>query len=212
MRSGRATGDCAVFADFSDYMANGRRPHCQPAAPARDVPLLALRAGNAPAVRQNITIDCEMLEHRMLLVRPRTASAVQTIVDGDSGAPLGFARWEAEESAWRRFFGRRLLAVHEHEDEPLLFTIRRAWSLLPRREVRDAEGQVIGSLLGRLVHDHFGRTIAARQGGLFLSPNQRPLAETTTTVDGLRVLFSAEIAGEPFIKMLLLAAVLQMTG
>src|SRR6185437_5416973 len=211
MRSGRATGDCAVFADFSDYMANGRRPHCQPAAPARDVPLLALRAGNAPAVRQNITIDCEMLEHRMLLVRPRTASAVQTIVDGDSGAPLGFARWEAEESAWRRFFGRRLLAVHEHEDEPLLFTLRRAWSLLPRREVRDAEDQPVGSLFGRLIHDRYGRPLAALQNGLFLSPRRLILAELMSTSEGLRISFSPDIAGQPFVKMLLLAAALRMT-
>ena len=149
----------------------------------------------------------------MLLVRPRAASAVQAIVDGDSGAPLGFARWEAEEeSPWWRFFGRGVLAVHEHEDEPLLFTIRRAWSLLPRREVRDAEGKTVGSLLGRLVHDHFGRTVAARQGGHFRGPDRRTLAELTATPAGLRVAFSADIAGEPFVKMLLLAACLVNSG
>jgi hypothetical protein len=154
-----------------------------------------------------------MLEQRVLLLRPREASASQAIVDGDTGAPLGSARWETEANGfWRRRFGRAVLAVHEHEDEPLLFTIRRAWSLLPRREVRDADGHFVGSLLGRLVQDRYGQTVAALQNGVFRSPQQRPLAELTSSADGLRVSFRADIAGEPFVKMLLLAAALQMTG
>jgi hypothetical protein len=169
-------------------------------------------AGGSDESRSFHYNESGMLEHRILLVRPRAASAVQAIVDGDSGAPLGFARWQAQdESPWWHFFGRRVLAVHEHEDEPLLFTIRRAWSLLPRREVRDAEGQIIGSLLGPLIHDPFGRTVAARQGGndgIFRGPDRRTLAEAAPTADGLRISFSADIAGEPFVKMLLLAAVL----
>ncbi len=88
------------------------------------------------------------------------------------------SRWEVEaDGPWWRVFGRDVLAVHEHEDEPLLFTVRRAWSLLPRREVRDADGQRVGSLLGRLVQDRYGQTLAAVQcgedGGVFRSPQQR---------------------------------------
>jgi hypothetical protein len=154
-----------------------------------------------------------MLEQRVLLVRPRTTSALQAIVDGESGAPLGFARWEAETpSSWWPLFGRCMLAVHEQEDEPLLFTIRRAWSLLPRREVRDAEDQPIGSLLGRLVHDQHGRAVAALQDGIFHGPRQRVLAELAATPDGLRLAFHADIADEPFVKMLLLAACLVNRG
>ncbi|HEY7154310.1 MAG TPA: hypothetical protein VH575_10170 [Gemmataceae bacterium] len=153
-----------------------------------------------------------MLEQRVLLLRPRTASAVQAIADGESGAPLGFARWQAETpSSWRRLFGRSVLAVHEQEDEPLLFTVRRAWSLLPRREVRDAEDQPIGSLLGRLVQDQHGRVVASLQDGVFRSPRQHILAELVSAPDGLRLCFHAGVADEPFVKMLLLAAALQMT-
>jgi hypothetical protein len=153
-----------------------------------------------------------MLEQRVLLVRPGTAS-VWAIVDGDNGLPLGFAHWQMETPrSWWRPFNRRVLAVHEQEDEPLLFTVRRAWSLLPRREVRDADGHPVGSLLGRHVQDRFGRPLAALQGdngrGAFRSPDQRTLAELTATPAGLRLSFSADIAGEPFIKMLLLAACL----
>jgi hypothetical protein len=151
-----------------------------------------------------------MLERGVLLVRPPPASAVRAIVDADSGAPLGFARREAPRS-WCRPFARAILAVHEHEDAPLLFTVRRAWGLLPRREVRDADGHPVGSLLGRAVHDRHGRRLAALYGEVFRGRDQRPLAELTAGEEGTRVAFSPDIAGEPFLKMLLLAAALEMT-
>lgn len=150
-----------------------------------------------------------MLEHRFLLVRRRTASSVQAIVDGESGAALGFARWEKEPSTWwRRAFGRRVLAVYEQEDEPLLFVIRRAWSLLPRRQVCDAEDHRVGALLGQLIHDRHGRLVAALENGVFRAPARRTLAELAPTSEGLRLTFRDDIAGEPFVKMLLLAAAL----
>ncbi|HTU89653.1 MAG TPA: hypothetical protein VMF69_06110 [Gemmataceae bacterium] len=155
-----------------------------------------------------------MLEHRILLVRSRTpVPAVRDIVDGDSGAVLGYARWEPEPAPWwRRLFGQGVLAVHEQEDEPLLLTIQRAWSLLPRRQVCDAEGQPVGALLGRLIHDRYGRLLAALENGVFRAPDRRALAELSATAEGLRLTFSDDVAGEPFVKMLLLAAALQMTG
>jgi hypothetical protein len=153
-----------------------------------------------------------VLEHRVLLLRWGTASALQSIVDGDSGVALGYARWRPNRTwVWRRLFGGGVLAVHEQEDEPLLFTIRRAWSLLPRREVADADQQPVGSLLGRLIHDRFGRPIAHLEKDFFLTPYQRVLAELNATTDGLRLTFSDDIVGEPFVKMLLLAAALQRT-
>jgi hypothetical protein len=162
-----------------------------------------------------------MLEHRVLLLCSRTTSptgempvpTVQLILDGESGAALGYACWEPETTcSWRRLFGRGVLAVHEQEDEPLLFTVRRAWSLLPRREVRDAEGQPVGTLLARLVHDRHGHPVAALKDGLFRDRSQRVLAELTPSAEGLRLTFSDDIADEPFVKMLLLAAALQMAG
>jgi hypothetical protein len=153
-----------------------------------------------------------MLEHRVLLVRSRTPSSVQAIVDGDSGAALGYASWETEPSPWwRRMFGRGVLAVHEQEDEPLLLTIHRGWSWLPRCRVCDAEGKPVGALLGRIIQDRYGRSLAALDNGIFRTPDRRALAELAPTAEGLRLTFSDDIAGEPFVKMLLLAAALQMT-
>lgn len=154
-----------------------------------------------------------MLEHRVLLVRPRSAAGVRVIVDGDNGKPLGFARWERERPrCWWRPFARSTVAVHEHEDEPLLCTVRRAWGLLPRCVVSDADGHPIGScsFLGRIIRDRYGRALAAfhRDDGTIRSPSRRVLAEWTATADGLRLVFSDDIAGEPFVKMLLLSACL----
>ena len=154
-----------------------------------------------------------MLEHRVLLVRSRSpAPSVRDILDGDSGAALGYARWEEEASSWwRRMFGCGVLAVHEQEDEPLLLTVRRVWKLNTRRRVCDADGQPIGDLLGRLIYDRYGRPLAALEDGVFLDPDRRTLAELSATAEGLRLTFHDDIAGEPFVKMLLLAAALQMT-
>jgi hypothetical protein len=150
-----------------------------------------------------------MLEHRVLLVRSRTPSSVQAIVDGDSGAALGYARWERTPSAWwRRAFCRGVLAVHEQEDEPLLLTIHRGWGWLSRRRVCDAEGKAVGVLFGRIIHDRYGRLLASLENGVFRGPDQSVLANLVRTEEGLRLTFSEDIAGEPFVKMLLLAAAL----
>lgn len=154
-----------------------------------------------------------MLEHRVLLVRPGSVSGVRAIVDGDSGKPLGFARWDMETPrCWWRAFARPALAIHEHEDEPLLCTVRRAWGVLPRSVVRDADGQPVGScsFTGRLIRDRYGRNLAAFHDadGTLRSPTQRVLAELMTTEDGLRIAFDDVVAGEPFVKMLLLSACL----
>ena len=94
----------------------------------------------------------------------------------------------------------------------MLCTIRRAWSLLPRCVVCDAEGQHVGScsFLGRILQDRHGRALAAfhPNDGTFRGPTQRVLATLAATEDGLRLAFSDDIAGEPFVKMLLLSACL----
>jgi hypothetical protein len=154
-----------------------------------------------------------MLEHRVLLVRPRSPSGVRSIVDGESGKPLGFARYEMETThSWWRSLARSILAVREQEDEPLLCTLRHAWGLLPRCEVRDADGHRVGSCSykGRIIRNRYGRRLGSFHGedGTVRGPMQLVLAEWITTTDGVRLTFGDEIAGEPFVKMLLLAACL----
>jgi hypothetical protein len=155
-----------------------------------------------------------MLEYPTLLLPPRGASATQAIVDASTGAPLGRARWRGG-PWWERLLC-PTLAVHEHEDEPLLFTVRRCWGLRPRHEVRDAEGRRVGFLQGPRVRNRFGRELAVlRQeegGAAFRTPDGRSLALLTAGPEGVQVAFSTDIDAEPFVKMLLLAAALGTTG
>jgi hypothetical protein len=153
-----------------------------------------------------------MLEQRVLLVAPRGAGATQPILDGETGRPLGFARRPAPSGPWWRRLAPPVLAVHEEEDEPLVFTVHRTWGLRPRREVRDADGRTVGSLRGSSVWDVAGRPVAeltAAGSGerIFRGRGGRELARLTPGPEGLRLAFNPDV-GDPFVRMLLLAAVL----
>jgi hypothetical protein len=155
-----------------------------------------------------------MLEQRVLLVAPRGAAATQPILDGESGRPLGCARWRPPPAApWWRRLAPPVLAVHEEEDEPLVFTVHRGWGLWPRHEVRDADGRPVGSLRGGCLRDAGGRPVAELAAGegkgerVFRGRGGRELARLTPGPEGLRLAFNPDV-GDPFVRMLLLAAVL----
>src|SRR5262249_29768489 len=125
------------------------------------------------------------------------------IADAGTGVAVGYA-------LWRRRGLRSLLEVRELEDEPLVFTLNRWWLLLGRRVVRDAEGKVVGFVGSAEVQDRWGYRLA-RQGtgeNRFRGKEGQVLAVLERVVDASRLTFSGELEGEPFIKMLLLAAVL----
>jgi hypothetical protein len=165
-----------------------------------------------------------MLENGALLLR--TCSAPPGVVDGAAaalepmravldaltGTPLGFAGWRRG-GLLPRWLTRPVLAVHESDDAPLVFTVHGLWGLSARWEVRDADGNVLGVLSGRLIKDRFGRNLAlwdrpAGGVGRALDGDGRELMTVMVTPDGTRVAFAAEAERNPFVKMLLLAAVL----
>jgi hypothetical protein len=157
-----------------------------------------------------------MLEQRVLLLRPPDPSGRRLITDPATGAPLGFARRHCPTGSrwWQRL--RPVLAVHEHEDEPLVFTVRRCWTLLPVREVREAEGRRIGLLQGTLIQDGFGQNLAVRLWGpdrkrtVYRGPDGLDLAELAPGASGLCLTFPEALDSDPFLKMLLLAAALSL--
>src|SRR5690242_16884251 len=112
-----------------------------------------------------------MLENGTLLLRACTAppgvadgaaaalEPARAVLDALTGQPLGFAGWRRG-GPWPRWLARPVLAVHESDDAPLLFTVHGLWSLSARWEVRDADGNRLGALCGPLIKDRFGRPLA----------------------------------------------------
>jgi hypothetical protein len=155
-----------------------------------------------------------MLEHATLLLMPAN-SRVRDIVDGPGGVPLGSARRRASTDLpwWRRPLW-PILEVRESDDEPLLFTVRRCWSLLPRRELCDADGRRVGYLRGDALDDAWGRRVAVRswdaerQISTFRGDHGQTLAWVEREGETVRLTFADNTVGEPFLRMLLLGAVL----
>jgi hypothetical protein len=146
-----------------------------------------------------------MLERGTLLVRDG-GGGVRAVVDGATGLALGSARPTGAGPRWLP--GRPVLEVREAGDAPLLFTVRRGWSLAPRHEVRDAEGRLVGTLAGPRVSGR-GRPVAVRGAdGAYRAADGRVLARVALGKGGTEVNFSDAVAADPFAKMLLLAAAL----
>ena len=98
-----------------------------------------------------------MLEQPALIVAPADDSGRRIILDLDN-REVGFAVWERP-SWWQGY----TLSIHEREDSPLVFTVARRWMWPFRREVRDAEGELIGELAGRRVLDRWGDAVMLRE-------------------------------------------------
>jgi hypothetical protein len=162
----------------------------------------------------------------------------RTILDPATGTVLGFARWRRGTGAGLlRWFSRPVLQVYETEDASLLCTAHVCWGWPRRWQVRDAEGNPVGTfrrgqfrvptqldslpergagrrLAGTLVQDRFGQPlgcIEATPRGVFgslLTPDGRELGTVTRTALGTEVQFDASLQDRPFTKMVLLAALL----
>jgi hypothetical protein len=152
------------------------------------------------------------LEQRALILATSSAPR-RPILSPQTNVALGYARFDPRPAmGWWRL-GPRVLAIHEQEDEPLVFTVHRAWWLWPARDVRDADDQLIGCVRGTRVENSHGRTLAILQGvsssgeRLFRTPGGDELARLQPVPQGLCLAFAPAVQ-DPFLKMLLLAAAL----
>ncbi|NBO92562.1 MAG: hypothetical protein EBV06_09690 [Planctomycetia bacterium] len=117
---------------------------------------------------------------------------------------VGFMRPLAG-SFWSRWFTKPGWAIHEAGDEPLVFTISRRFSLLPRWEVCDAEGDWVGIVGGRWAVDRWERPVFRLDpDGALRSAGRHSLGHW----DGQRLAFSPETTNEPLVRMLMLALIL----
>jgi hypothetical protein len=106
---------------------------------------------------------------------------------------------------WRGWLLGPTLAVHETGDEPLVFTVSRRLSLLPRWDVHEAEGELVGIVGGRWAVDRWEQPVLRLEpDGTFRSAQRRVLGSW----DGTRLRFTPEVIDEPLARMLMLALVL----
>jgi hypothetical protein len=181
-----------------------------------------------------------MLESSSLLVRPAAevsaTNLVQTtrlILDPQTRLVVGRVRRHLPGSRWRRWLWPTTLAVHEAEDDPLLFTLRRYWWFGSRWCVDDAEGRGVGYIRRRVVapgqvgpagsgpgviHEvltilhHYVAVYPSHSAehavGYIRAAEGVELARVLRTADSDQVSFTSVVGENPLLKMLLLAAVL----
>ncbi len=125
-----------------------------------------------------------MLEQQTILLFPPKSTRRWSIVHGDNRAPLGWAHWTGG------YLSGHVLEVREQEEDPLVFTVRRAWSVLPRRLIHDAEGRYIGAVLGSRVENAKGRLLIRRawhkdrRYSAFMSLRGEEIAEVAPRIAG----------------------------
>jgi hypothetical protein len=168
-----------------------------------------------------------MLEHATLLLLPWAAApggtpggARQTraVLDADTGRTLGFAcRRPANLPRGLGWLARPGLDVYETEDASLLLRLAGPRWFAGGWEVFDAEEHRVGSLRGSSVRDRLGRPLArvvaspGRDALRFVTPSGYEPSALVRSAAGGRLTFAPDLVGDPFAKMLLLAAALVLT-
>ncbi len=149
----------------------------------------------------------------LLLGPPDDAPSGRRWIEDAGGKRVGFA-WRPPLSPWWLRWFAAPLAVHEADEEPIVFQVQRLWTLLPRWQVSDADGELVGSVGGSWLLDRWDRPLLRRRrapdgsGESFELAAGQKVAEWCRDGDRLRLTFLPPVQDEPFRKMLLLAGVL----
>jgi hypothetical protein len=112
------------------------------------------------------------------------------------------------------WLARRTLVIHEAPDASLVFTLRRSWGWPSNWQVLDADEHLVGTLHGRAIMDGLGNLLAVIEApdpqgrGRLLAVNGQELASFALDGETTRVIFTGDVDGNPFAKMMLLGAVL----
>jgi hypothetical protein len=159
-----------------------------------------------------------MLEQTALLIEPWDGALPRRILDAATRASLGLVRTGRPTGFWARWLQLPSLEVCETDDLALLCRIRGHWGQPWRWSVQDADEHFVGCLDREAVTDRSGQTVAVRQpiaGGTserFLSPAGVELGVREQGAEGVRLSYAVWLEGEPFARMLLLAAALTSEG
>ncbi len=177
-----------------------------------------------------------MLEERQLLLGPwsrpaadRTgvaASRRRTVFDAATQAPLGHVCWRPDEvPAWLAWLARPRFEIYETDDASLLFTVQRVRGPWSYWKVTEADDRLVGYCWHRAAaRAPFDAQLANASGSVFARLVPEPgngsgcfrlgggdeLGAIRPGASGWLLSFSPRSAGNPFVRMLLLAAVLPL--
>jgi hypothetical protein len=207
----------------------------QPAAAAPGWPAIPA-AVPTPRLPLSLTVGPYMLEHPTLLLLPWAPdqdgqragpgrAGKRFVQDPETGRTLGFA---ARLPSWLpsglRWLARPALEVREthpgddgSSDASLLCTLYGPSFLVRSWAVFDAEDHLVGTLRGVFVLDRYGMKLARVEGTpeggryRFRTAGGSELGCLDAAGVGHRLTFGPAGAGNPFVKMLLLAAALALT-
>jgi hypothetical protein len=156
-----------------------------------------------------------MLENSSLLLLPWTRAHEQWcrgVHDAADATPLGLVRWFGSKRSWLSWFPAYRLEFLETEDEALLMSLVRSWGFLRLWDLYDAEENRVGSIYPPVLLDAAGQRrgylrLDNADRGEILDVGGKRLADFEGT-QKLRISFAAGLEANPFLRMLLLAAVL----
>lgn len=134
-----------------------------------------------------------LLEQAVLLVR---AEPRRRVLLSAAGQVIGYTSWRRD--GWFRW----VLELHEQDQSPLVCTIRRRLGWPKRREVRDAEGELVGFVTGGHILDRWERVALRFRDGCFVGERGAVLARW----GGGQLELLEGVRHDPFAKMLLVAA------
>jgi hypothetical protein len=164
--------------------------------------------------------DFVMLEHERLILGPwesAPGSSKRAILDGQTQRPLGLVRSRSgSRPAWLRWTSRPVWEILEAPDESLLMTLHGSWMWQRSWEVYDAEPRLVGTLRGGRIFNHDDRPWAElrphpeRSAGRFVSAQGLELASFHWDAQGTLLAFQPLLEGDPFAKMLVLAATISL--
>jgi len=140
----------------------------------------------------------------------------RTIVNPTTNLPIGFATWEnVDFQGLLAWMGRKRIRVFETEDESLLMTLHRPWSLFQTWNVFDAEECRVGHWSWKTLRDGFGvrlATLALSGEGLEFNIQGEDGNFWAAWKDilglGRHFRFSEAVHHKPFIRMAALAGAL----
>jgi hypothetical protein len=138
---------------------------------------------------------------------PNGAAWVRAITD-DMLRPLGFVRLQRSSSSWLFWLRRTRLDVFETDDAAHLMSVSRSWTMLRVWDVHDAEDRHIGRIYPKALIGDAGQILGSLEANESADSTGSLTAAIRRTPDAVEIRFAASPDMNPFLRMLILGAIL----